>query len=246
LPTSATWSDFSAASFDSSRSDNQCGSDSTAYSSSETLATELSWHPELQLRPKPSQPPAQPEGTAGRVSTFDPACSVATSSPDPKSTDVARLEEIVQCFWLVSEDRFSRMERSSHHDAQSLGKLKESVSQLLALQVECTHKTVSAADERRLIYGRIKNVEEAVSTQFAALHEKLQLLEENIAASHRNIEGQLLTLAKLFNKHDALSDPAPIFSTKSRKSPNPCRKKKPVKSEVISQRTDERQNKQAG
>ncbi|GAK67236.1 uncharacterized protein PAN0_017c5463 [Moesziomyces antarcticus] len=97
------------------------------------------------------------------------------------------IEAAIQSFWLVSENRMQQM----HEELRSVSVLVNSshfgqeqtrrhVAEILALQVQITEKTVRAADERKFIFGRIKTLEEKMTTQHTQVQEALDLMRKEL------------------------------------------------------------------
>lgn len=81
-----------------------------------------------------------------------------------------KVYDTTQCFWLVSENRMTVMQEELKviktridESGSELDSISSQVSQVLPLQIEITQKVVGAAEERRIIFARLKSLEESAS-----------------------------------------------------------------------------------
>ncbi|SPO29854.1 uncharacterized protein UTRI_06126_B [Ustilago trichophora] len=89
----------------------------------------------------------------------------------PNDTGLLKdIYDTTQCFWLVSENRMAVMQEElkviKARIEDSISKqahICSQVSQILPLQVEITQKVIGAAEERKIIFGRIKALEESTA-----------------------------------------------------------------------------------
>lgn len=77
-------------------------------------------------------------------------------------------EELRSVSVLVNSSHFGQEQTRRH------------VAEILALQVQITEKTVRAADERKFIFGRIKTLEEKMTTQHTQVQEALDLMRKEL------------------------------------------------------------------
>lgn len=122
-------------------------------------------------------------------STPRPATSVGgNSSSGSDSSRLKDIQESIHCFWLVSENRMSEIQHELSHVSTRLKdslevqeRIDKQASQILPLQVEITQKVVRAADDRKVILGRIKLLEDSfvawqneVSTMLEAMQDEFR------------------------------------------------------------------------
>ncbi|TKY88016.1 hypothetical protein EX895_003112 [Sporisorium graminicola] len=114
--------------------------------------------------------------------------SLAPAPRDNESSRLRDIEESINCFWLVSELRMSQVQDELKDISARVGsglvekeQMSEQMAQVLPLQVEIAQKVVRAAEDRRVIYGRIKLLEEAS----AAWQKELKTMLEAMQAEFR-------------------------------------------------------------
>ncbi|CBQ70152.1 conserved hypothetical protein [Sporisorium reilianum SRZ2] len=125
------------------------------------------------------------------LSSTRSAISMRAPAPEPRDSEPNRLKEIeesIHCFWLVSENRMSQVQDELRDiSANTRGTLLEQeqmslqMAQILPLQVEIAQKVVRAADDRRVIYSRIRSLEESS----AAWQKELKTMLEAMQAEFR-------------------------------------------------------------
>lgn len=158
---------------------------------------------------QPSNATAQPARLQYTPGFPDSFTEMHPGSDDPipitvkpvRSTEVARsregdedslkkIEESIHCFWLVSENRMKQMQDELTSMASRL-KASESeqkqisshMAQVVPLQVQITEKAIRAAEERKLIFSRIKALEESTETWQNDFKKMLQEMQFELRAS---------------------------------------------------------------
>ncbi|SPO29177.1 uncharacterized protein UTRI_06126 [Ustilago trichophora] len=156
------------------------------------------------ISPSPLEAPAAGRHDA-ELNDSDPNRSGLYSEeprgPRTPSNEVGLLKDIydtTQCFWLVSENRMAVMQEElkviKARIEDSVSKQAHvgwQVSQILPLQVEITQKVIGAAEERKIIFGRIKALEEST----AMWQQEVKVMLEAMRADFRAGVEMMLEIA---------------------------------------------------
>ncbi|CDS81969.1 uncharacterized protein SPSC_00151 [Sporisorium scitamineum] len=126
------------------------------------------------------------------LSSTSSASSGRGQGPEARNSEANLLKElgdVIHCFWLVSEYRMSQVQDELNDvSARVKGAVLEQdqisahMSQILPLQVEIIQKLVRAAEDRELIYGRIKSLEESSAAWQRGLKSMLEAMQSEFRA----------------------------------------------------------------
>ncbi|KAJ1036247.1 hypothetical protein NDA18_000112 [Ustilago nuda] len=158
---------------------------------------------------QPASAPCQPahlEYTPGFPNSFTPGFPNSfTPMPSPSVKPVRtmevrqsmqrdheplnKIEESIHCFWLVSENRMKQMQDELTGIATRLkaseseqNKMSENMAQVMPLQVQMTEKAIEAVNERKLIFSRIKALEQSTETWQKEMNKTLQEMHSEFRA----------------------------------------------------------------
>ncbi|SAM85624.1 uncharacterized protein UBRO_08203 [Ustilago bromivora] len=150
---------------------------------------------------QPASAPCQPahlQYTPGFPNSFthmpSPSVKPVRTMEDRQSMQrddepLKKIEESIHCFWLVSENRMKQMQDELTGMATRLkaseseqNKISENMAQVMPLQVQMTEKAIQAVDERKLIFSRIKALEQSTETWQKEMNKTLQEMQSEFRA----------------------------------------------------------------
>lgn len=150
---------------------------------------------------QPASAPCQPahlESTPGFPNSFTPMPSPSVKpvrtmevrqSMQRDHEPLKKIEESIHCFWLVSENRMKQMQDELTGIATRLkaseseqNKISENMAQVMPLQVQMTEKAIEAVNERKLIFSRIKALEQSSETWQKEMNKTLQEMQSEFRA----------------------------------------------------------------
>ncbi|KAJ1026274.1 hypothetical protein NDA16_002361 [Ustilago loliicola] len=158
--------------------------------------------------------------------TVEPVRSTEVPRPrDGEDDPLKKIEESIHCFWLVSENRMKQMQDELTNMASRV-KASESeqkqisshMSQVVPLQVQITEKAIRAAEERKLIFSRIKALEESTETWQNEFKKMLQEMQTEFRAGMET----MLELAPKGRKPPAQKPTAETAAAASAPAPVPA------------------------
>ena len=165
---------------------------------------------------------------------FDSMRSTTSTRPSafgdatrPALDEAGWLKEIydtTQCFWLVSENRMAVMQEELkvmkariEESVLEQERIRSQLSQILPLQVELTQKVVGAAEERRIIFGRIKSLEESTAVWQQEVKTTLDALRAELG-SGLGLMVEMAPKARKAQTQRTLDDKAATAKTNKRAS----------------------------
>ncbi|KAJ9476026.1 hypothetical protein PHBOTO_006107 [Pseudozyma hubeiensis] len=207
-----------------------------------------------RLLQQPFPSPSFPQSSCVRPSVeMLPADTNAPFTPRPSTSggpfgdrneEAGRIkdtQESIHCFWLVSENRMARIQDDLNDVSTRLKtsfeeqrRIVSQIEQILPLQVQIAQKVVRAAEDRKLIFGRIKSLEESSAASQRDFQSTLEAMQAELRGSIETMQ-ELVTKPKRPTPPKQKSD-APVAtasvttttttsSNKSTKRPSPPRKK---------------------
>ncbi|SPC62050.1 uncharacterized protein UHOD_08203 [Ustilago sp. UG-2017b] len=176
---------------------------------------------------QPASAPCQPahlQYTPGFPNSFthmpSPSVKPVRTMEDRQSMQrddepLKKIEESIHCFWLVSENRMKQMQDELTGMATRLkaseseqNKISENMAQVMPLQVQMTEKAIQAVDERKLIFSRIKALEQSTETWQKEMNKTLQEMQSEFRAG-------IETMLELAPKGRKAPIPKPLAETAS-------------------------------
>ncbi|GAC97869.1 hypothetical protein PHSY_005457 [Pseudozyma hubeiensis SY62] len=207
-----------------------------------------------RLFQQPFPSPSLPQSSCVRPSVeMHPADTNAPFTPRPgtsggelgdrneESGRIKDIQESIHCFWLVSENRMARIQDDLNDVSTRLKtsfeeqrRIVSQIEQILPLQVQIAQKVVRAAEDRKLIFGRIKSLEESSAASQKNFQSTLEAMQAELRGGIESLQ-EIVTKPKRLTPPKPKSDaPVPTASTtattttsstKSTKRPSPPRKK---------------------
>lgn len=117
------------------------------------------------------------------MSSYIPPPHPPSNAPAYDVNQLNRIEQSINSFWLVSENRLSIVQQELHAIACQVGSVQHiqeeanaRVSDVVALQVEITQKTVNASQDRKMIFDRLKELEETNTANYLEMKKTLEAM----------------------------------------------------------------------
>lgn len=117
---------------------------------------------------------------------------------DGESSRLKDIQESIHCFWLVSENRttqiqddLTKMSTLLKGALEEQDKLNSQMRQVLPLQVEITQKVVRAAEDRKVIFGRLKSMQETSTAWQAELKHMLETMQTEVRAGMETMQASI-------------------------------------------------------